>query len=704
MKKHFYAKELFICLLLLLLHNLVMGQWEYLGSPDHGTGKNISGPSDSLFLSSTAGVFFSSDKGLSWTELDLPDTAAHIREAWYANGALYVAATEFLHFSGRSNLYRTYNLGATWTDISPATSQTNSFRVHRVKGDTLVVLYSDAVAVSTDKGDSFLIRSDDNASGYGFPVFLNKQLFVNSDSLILRSDDYGQTWDTIFVMPAGHGPSVFKAIENTLWLFQTTYFGYRIEIFRSDDGGDTWDTVSEFIPLAESYVLLAGTNDNLFIYHTSFTGIYHSIDTGKTWQLINPSGYLYHMHYTDDVILGYDATTVYRSEDNALTFTQSGDGFDAVVSKQIAVTDSRVFIATQNEVFSKKEKETTWTGSDYIRTVFTIGNIVFSKHDQDGIVYSPDGGTTWLRFTKDELSGVMETYFAELFAAGSRLYSSGFGRTWYSDNLGHSWQKIEDEDLAWKTIQLLAHDDGKYVALAAYNEILFSDDGIDWKLISYDYPVDTSFIVPDATFVHHAFGNSFVFKNQTFQRLPDGSTHWIEVNHPVPASNEVPQEHTIEFLESHGDFLIIGVFGYGVFISNDLGESWVPANEGLSDFHITSATIHQQDLYIGVLGGIWKRSLKDLGVTSLHPEIAGSPSPFRVSPNLVSEQLKITQSSQMDEIVFLEMIDATGRVFHSGKWIDGYSESVSTELLPAGKYYIRISTKSGVYMVPFVKI
>src|SRR5687768_3554274 len=98
-------------------------------------------------------------------------------------------------------------------------------------------------------------------------------------------------------------------------------------------------------------------------------------------------------------------------------------------------------------------------------------------------------------------------------------------------------------------------------------------------------------------------------------------------------------------MNSYNQTLIAGVKGYGVFLSDDHGNSWHPANDGLEDFYIRTSTVIDDTIYIGAEGGILKRALNELVITNVsYPFNSVS---FSVFPNPVRDYLTISISDDI---------------------------------------------------------
>ena len=88
-----------------------------------------------------------------------------------------------------------------------------------------------------------------------------------------------------------------------------------------------------------------------------------------------------------------------------------------------------------------------------------------------------------------------------------------------------------------------------------------------------------------------------------FQSQDRGDT-WSEVGAGLPAGSSA------YWLETLGSDLYAGTWGEGVFRWDDGNRAWKPANTGLANRFVRSAVVAGSTLYVGTSGGVFRSALK----------------------------------------------------------------------------------------------
>lgn len=105
---------------------------------------------------------------------------------------------------------------------------------------------------------------------------------------LLKSNDNGDTWNTIYVPNAYLNQKVFLKGEDTIFISQ---WGDAAILLRSIDDGQTWETVFNNNYGVQYIIDMAFSEDGviyigLMCYSSNAGGVYKSIDGGQTWDFI----------------------------------------------------------------------------------------------------------------------------------------------------------------------------------------------------------------------------------------------------------------------------------------------------------------------------------------------------------------------------------------------------------------------------------
>jgi len=271
-----------------------------------------------------------------------------------------------------------------------------------------------------------------------------------------------------------------------------------------------------------------------------------------------------------DIFAGTNGGGVFRSTDNAATWTAANNGLSNAVVQCLAISASGgyLFAGTQGGVFRSADKGVTWT------TVST-GLSASAKLDVRGIVESPDG------------------------LGGSALFiGTQYNGVYKSSNNGASWTVINTSDsLTDQTfVQCLAvfskGTSGGTVFVGTDRDGVFrsNDNGLTWTQVNNGLTDVTIFCLatsPDMTRLYAGTMSGVFVSN-------DSGATWVL--HSIP--NNFSYVTSLAVRDSSN--ILAASYGYGVFITSDGGTKWSAANSGLSSLYVNALAISGSSVFAGV--------------------------------------------------------------------------------------------------------
>src|SRR5687767_14694963 len=96
----------------------IHAQWEFVGSPESCEPVFFDSEGDTLLVLTTGGLFYSSDIGLSWLPIELPDSVYVFEEIQIERGALFLTTKREMEARGVYDVFRSDDWGATWVLIN----------------------------------------------------------------------------------------------------------------------------------------------------------------------------------------------------------------------------------------------------------------------------------------------------------------------------------------------------------------------------------------------------------------------------------------------------------------------------------------------------------------------------------------------------------------------------------------------------------
>jgi len=277
----------------------------------------------------------------------------------------------------------------------------------------------------------------------------------------------------------------------------------------------------------------------------------------------------------------------------------------------------------------------------------SLDSLIFVQ-DYWGIAKSNDFCHTWLSVVGDSANGF--SYF--LFADNTYLYycDNNANQLFYSDNYGYLFDSIPLNGFTGNVTNMIdvqSHDSTFWLA-SSLGLFRYNPDSASWFLYA-DSLIFNSFDL---------IGNHLYGSGNGIWRLSDNGSNWINESQGIERAsvkNMLECNHMFYCASSEGCY------------TSDTAILWLPFNQGLHGFWISSISIHENEVWASTSGGLF-RSL-DFGES-----FTKMPSPGSIN----ATKIVIT-----DSLYFLSSYKNFFISYNHGEsWVD---HTVSTSL---SNYYI----------------
>ncbi|HLT47601.1 MAG TPA: T9SS type A sorting domain-containing protein [Rubricoccaceae bacterium] len=323
------------------------------------------------------------------------------------------------------------------------------------------------------------------------------------------------------------------------------------DVYRSTDGGRTWTNAL----LPNGGVLAAHAAGSSFFVGTYISGAHRSDDGGRTWARL------------DD--LGASIGSFAGATDRLFA---GGDGF---------LAPAGVFRSTDGG-FSWMQVLPMATLSS--RALYAEGPLALAGGSgAAGLYRSTNGGDTWAAvpaFTGSAWTvGALAAEGATLFAGVSHSTDATLRGVYRSTDGGQTWAKVST-NLPPQRVRSLVVRGATALAITAPSDLLFgtlhrsTDGGVTWTQLPPFPGVEALWTLYDG-------GEFWLGTDRGAFRSTDGLA-WAESADGAAAISGVAS------LLSDGDALLVGLTsnggtGLGLWRTEDLGATWTPLTNGLSD-------------------------------------------------------------------------------------------------------------------------
>lgn len=563
-------------------------EWQATNGPFGGGRLSLLVHRNELLVPEAYGLWRSPDGGRSWRPL-----LGRFAAAWG-----HVQSGPDLFVRDLKGMHRTATLGASWVTCGavPLTS----------RGDARMVPAGQRLFYWAPTAGLF--RSDDRCASW-IPVpapwgvdpsllqFVVSgppgRIFAMTLRAAFRTTDYGATWDKIGNPPTqtftyvpdsgsrvliGTGDGVYRSTDDGLtW----TRLGFerrwvrslalakdgaiyaavengsgRTTMMRSADDGRTWTNADD--GLSGHLITGLARDDSGILYTVSDTGVYRLSSAGR-WQhvgLPNFVGTSILRAPWGDIYATAGSLGVYRTADNGANWRP------LLLPKDHAgpmafTKDGDLLMAIAFSLYRSRDRGETWEELELRRevralvTVPSSGVILATTHD--GLFRSLDSGATWIEPSIGPPPGSVEAFAAgadgALYAGGA--VEEGEGAVFRSTDGGDRWHRVAPDSDISPVNAIAVLPDGDVVA------------GTRWGVI----------------------------------RWTPGDPEWQEFQLRTSPTR------VASLVVDSGGRLIAGTSAAGVFVSEDRGQTWTPANLGLParDVRIVAAGADGQ-LYVAAGG------------------------------------------------------------------------------------------------------
>jgi photosystem II stability/assembly factor-like uncharacterized protein len=476
--------------------------------------------------------------------------------------------------------------------------------------DELVIISKDHVLRSTDGGESW----EDTGAPGGLIAFAPPGREPTgssaSDGLVLnsgrwRSTDGGETWEPAAV---GREPGTAQNLffspafpdDQTAYLLLRPDSGTSLSLHRSVDAGRSWESLLGGLP-ADFEIAWATLLPNGELHLTAADGSSATVaaDQLKWGRLpvdiaqlelqalaIAPEG---------TIFVANSGAGVFRSVDEGRSWTETNfparaDG--VLRTAQLAVTDDGTLFATAGPVVARStDSGETWMYLGGLPVGFEIASLAVSPNfAQDGtlvvggnyrdnqILRSADGGESWASVfdgaaTEIEYASDLSALaFSPDFAKDGTLYAwLQEGGPLRSTDGGLSWELAAVSDYYGQTLAPSPTGDRLYLGALGGNILVTEDGGEKWLDLSQNIPDDRTW---STALTFGEGGTLFLGTDKGVYRSLDEGRTWARASAGLPQRPSDGTPQSVRALRFHDGRLYAALVDGGLFVSDDLGETW----------------------------------------------------------------------------------------------------------------------------------
>lgn len=446
-----------------------------------GTGLSLISSSNRFLASS--GMFFSKDKGETWTKIEI-----NIGNRIYHNLIIYSLlsipqqnGTTWLYIGTEQGLFLSQDEGRNWTAVNKGLTALDVQILAIVpQTDGRLELYA-----GTEKGGLF--RSVDGGQNWRPVGFTNHNQYIQSLTVVPQPDgnvwfyaslfggnvslsqDRGQSWTPILAdVKAKALTSVPQANGNGSLYLSTL----NNEMLRSQNGGQSWEIVDSKLSLnARIFTTISQPNRNITFYASNLKeGIFRSND-GEEWVPVNNGLTAPLVRSLNSVVQPDGSIWLYAGTFNGGLFLSKNEG-----KSWTNVNSNLAGLTVQAFGFSFQNNKDVW---------------LYAGTFRNGIFFSKDGGNSWTAIN----NGLTQLDIHAITIVPQKnkndwIYAGTWGGgIFLSSNRGRNWTPINDglTELHIHNLTAVSQTDGStwlYAGTWGGGIFLSSNGGQNWTPIN----------------------------------------------------------------------------------------------------------------------------------------------------------------------------------------------------------------------------
>jgi photosystem II stability/assembly factor-like uncharacterized protein len=639
------------------LQQVEQNVWEPIGPINYEYGESwspgqgrvnciIEDPTNSQILyvgTPSGGVWKSYDGGNNWDpitdELSVLGIS-HIEINPINTDELYIATGDADGGDTYSiGIWKSLDAGLTWVQTSFPEAQCNRLVIDPNNTEVIWASSNYGLYKSLDSGQNWNLLYDGNIKDLKIcPNDPSKVYFCNS-SVMYYTHDGGETFSIstgltgditrICITTTSANPSiVYIVTSGSEWGFNG--------VFRSTNYGQNFvlqnNTTDIFDGSSQAYydmAITASDTDENFIV-AGVLNLWKSYDGGINWENVNSwsnpeqESYthadIHYLEYFDDRLYCGSDGGIYKSENNALSFTDlSGElqigQFYKISSNQNDPYKISGGLQDNGGYYFDSNDWIVWHGADGMESIINPYNSseVFGMIQFGGLYYSNSSGQNYVNYDSPE-EGLWITPMQ--FDSLNNKILAGYSQL-YSHNLINGWQQISDYSFPSLISQIeIFQQNSDSLYLSAGNKLFLSTDG-GYTIL----PIEIPFYSNISSIEVHPENSSKIwitksgwYDSEKIYYSADAGSTWTDLSYNLP---NLPI-NVVKYDKS-GHALYVGM-DVGVYYLNLDLNIWMIFNNELPNVIVNDIEINDifNDIYLGTYGrGVWQTDLFDAETENL---------------------------------------------------------------------------------------
>jgi len=481
--------------------------------------------SNSLFVATSGRLFSSTDGGTTRVDITPPGAPPIFDVKVSADGTVLYAA-------GPSDIYRSTNLGTTWTPGDTLTPDISSLYVDPTNAQRLIAMvfgpFGGSLALTTDGGDSWTTvpQPSEISAVNGLAFSGSAGLWIATPEGLWNTSDDGANWTASTLTGITSAVAVHPSNPSIVYAQQDH------DIYRSTDGGIQWTLANGIVGLRRVNAFVFDPQNSDHMFAAASPGAWVSVDGGVNWSELRHG-----MNATSPSRFSSSTDRTYFAVAEQMHYIEAGASTTVAIDQMALRAALKPVAPGMNQLISLHAEQ-----------LNSANARIFAGGLGGGLARSIDGGQTWSRLTHP----LMSTRVLGLARANALFAATANGILRSTDD-GDTWSTTTGANAF---ISLVT----KQYAVGGGRLYRTSDDGLNWVQVTA-----TGINPAGITSLHDSGGNpTYVGTSAGAFKTTDDGASWTRL----------PVSGTGTFCVSQSASGLYVTRREGVAVSSDDGNTW----------------------------------------------------------------------------------------------------------------------------------
>lgn len=449
----------------------------------HSQGSNLyAGVFDTARAEGT--IYVTSDNGTNWSQLDLRVAQRPMLTIASTPGNLFAG-------TGGAGIFHSTNNGLSWTQVNNGLVSLNISRL-AINGSSILAGTDSGLFSSTNNGASWSLISEGLTTSPVTSILVNGSdlYFGTFSGKAFHSTNNGLNWNVAGSGLPGYPINWLLGAENRI--FAATLGG---GIHRSTNKGASWSSSNLGLSAINFETLLAN-GDNLIV-GTGGMGIHTSPTRGQSWIQQPPltDSFFFSLARSGSNVYIGSSSAIYKSVDSGQTWNVGRAGLPSDIVTAIRVLPAGVLAGTYSSgIYLSTDEGQNWSSANNgltnrnVTSLAVIGSTIFAATSGGGVFLSTNNGASWTAAN----SGLTSLAVTSLAVDGESLFAGTVSGVFVSRNYGESWRSFSTGlSNAYITSLATAGSGTIFASTTTEGVHLSYVDAPNWSRLRSGLPVET---------------------------------------------------------------------------------------------------------------------------------------------------------------------------------------------------------------------